>query len=322
MRILVLGGTRLVGRGFVEAALARGHRLTLFHRGKTYPERFPEVERILGDRDQDLAGLEGRTWDAVYDPSASQPHRVQAALAALGDRIGTYMFVSSVSVYAGPQVGDETSARAVWDGTSGAVTPENYGGYKARCEDLVAQALPGRHTILRLGLVIGPYDESARFNVYARRLALGGEVLVPGPPDAPMQLIDGRDAGEFAVGLLEQGGVGPYNLTGPTWTTAEALSQARLGAGEDGTLVWADPAWLRTQGVAPDEHWPLWTEPEDRWLWQVDSGRAVAHGLRCRPLADSTRDALAWEQTRAEPTPLRLELEREQALVKMKMDNG
>lgn len=310
MRILVLGGTKLVGRGFVEAALEAGHEITLFHRGLTHPDRFPAVERVLGDRDGDLSELRGRTWDVVFDPSASQPHRVETAVAALRGRVGRYLYVSSVSVYAGPSVEGEGAARAVWDGSSGPVTEANYGGYKARCEDLVAEAFAD-HALLRLGLVIGPYDESQRFNVWVRRAARGGEILAPGPADAPVQLIDGRDVGAFALARLEAG-VGPYNVVGPTLTMAEALDAVARGVGAAARFTWAPYPWLIEQGVKPWEDLPLWTAPEDRWLWRVGTPRAP---VPCRPLADSVRDALAWEQGRAEPTTGGLSPEREAELL-------
>lgn len=315
MNILVLGGTRLVGRGFVEAALARGHTLTLFNRGQTHADRFPEVERLTGDRDGDLSALGSRTWDAVFDPSASQPHRVSASLAALRDRVGFYLYVSSVSVYAGPEARDESSPLAQWDGRSEAVNERNYGGYKARCEALVEDAMPGRSAALRLGLVVGPYDESGRYNVIVRRMARGGEVLAAGPRDAPVQLIDGRDAGAFAVGLLERGGGGPYNVTGPTLSMERALAETRAGVGSDARLVWADHAWLVAQELQPWEDIPLWTAPEDQWMWRVSSGRAEAAGLVCRPLSESARDALAWEQGREAPTPERLDPESERVIL-------
>lgn len=317
MRILVLGGTRLVGRGFVEAALARGHTVTLFNRGLTHPGRFPSLERLQGDRDGDLSALEGRRWDAVFDPSASQPHRVEASLRALRDRVGAYLYVSSISVYTGPVApGEEATApRATWDGTSDAVTPDNYGGYKARCEDLVAEAFPGRSVALRLGLVVGPYDESERMNVWVRRVARGGEVLAPGDPDAPVQVIDGRDAGAFAVELLEQGRTGPYTVTGPSLPLSEVLDAIREGTGSDARFTWAPHDWLLARGLKPWVELPLWSEPGDEWFMRLDSAAARADGLRCRPLAETARDALAWEWAR-EPGPRGgLDPERERVLL-------
>lgn len=269
----------------------------------------------MGDRDADLSALRGRTWDAVFDPSASQPHRVQASLDALRGAVGTYLYVSSVSVYAGPEVADEGAARAPWDGSSGPVTEDNYGGYKARCEDLVTEAFPQESALLRLGLVVGPYDESGRYNVIVQRLARGGEVLAPGPREAPVQLIDGRDAGRFAVGLLERGGRGAFNLTGPTLSMEDALEQTRQGTASDAHFTWAAHDWMLAQEIKPWEDIPLWTAPEDQWMWRVPNTRATAHGLVCRPLSESARDALAWERGRETPTRDGLAPERERALL-------
>ena len=321
MNILVLGGTRLVGRGFVEVALGAGHAVTLFHRGQTHPERFPAVERVLGDRETDLHLLQGRTWDAVYDPSASQPHRVEAALRALGDRVGTWIFVSSVSVYAGPDATDESSPLAAWDGTSGPVTADNYGGYKARCEELVYETMGERALTLRLGLVVGPYDESNRYNQWVMRIAQGGRVLAPGPRHAPVQLIDGRDAGLDALSLLEKGARGPYNLVGPTLTLEEALEATRAGTGSNAELCWADHDWLIAQGLKPWEDLPLWTAPEDQWMWRLSGARLQDIGPGHRPLARSARDALAWELSRETPTPAGLPPDRERALLEA-LDGG
>lgn len=316
MNILVLGGTRLVGRGFVERALARGHRVTLFNRGRTWPERFPEVERLVGDRDGDLSALRGRTWDAVLDPSASQPHRVERSLELLRDKVGFYAYVSSVSVYAGPEVGDEGAPLARWDGSSEGVTPDNYGGYKARCEELVATALADRHALLRLGLVVGPYDDTRRFSALVRRVGRGGEILVPGPPEAPLQVIDGRDVGAFALDVVERGLLGPLNVCGPSIPMEAGLEQIRQGVGSPALQVrWAAPDWLRARGLKAGEEFALWTDEADQWLWRVGRARALSLGLRCRPLAESARDALAWERALVEPTPEPLTLERERAML-------
>src|SRR5882762_6808084 len=202
MRILVLGGTRFLGRGFVVAAQARGHELTLFNRGRTNPELHPRVERILGDRDGGLGALAGRTWDAVVDPSGFFPRVVGASARALAGSVGRYLFVSSISVYAEPipHGVDETAPvapladPAVEDIGGGA-----YGGLKALCEDRVREAFGERATVVRPGLIVGPHDTTDRFPYWPRRIARGGEVLAPGEPSAPVQLIDARDLAAFMV---------------------------------------------------------------------------------------------------------------------------
>ena len=302
MNILVLGGTKLVGRGFVEAALDRGHTLTLFNRGRTHPDRFPGVERIQGDRDGALDALSGRTWDAVYDPSASTPGRVAASVAALKDRVGAYVYISSVSVYPKPVPpgGDLLAERARWDGPNDVVTNENYGGLKTQCEDLVLDAFPSTGTAIRLGLVAGPYDESERWGVWVRRVARGGVVLAPGDPEGPVQVIDGRDAGRFAVHLLETGQHGPYTVTGPSVSLAETLRTMATAAGVEIQPHWIQHETLVAEGLQPWVEFPLWSAPSDFWFWRLDAARAREAGLVCRPLVETARDALAWERSRSE----------------------
>lgn len=307
MRILVLGGTRVVGRGFVEAALARGHTLTLFNRGLTNPERFPGVERVVGDREAGHAALRGRSWDAVYDASGYQPKQVQDALQTLGGSVGFYAYVSTISVYADPVAdhADEGAPRYALP----AEGEGHYGQQKAACEDAVDAAMPGRCCLLRLGLVVGPFDDRDRFGGWIRRVSLGGPMLAPGSPEAPVQVIDGRDAGEFAVRLVERGASGAFNMVSPTFTLGQLFEGMRQITGSDAAPVWMDEAWLKERGLVPWSGLPLWLSREDWGFGRISADKALAAGLRCRPLDQTIADAWRWERGRGLGAPAWLDRE-------------
>jgi len=303
LRILVLGGTRFLGRHFVEAALAAGHVPTLFHRGRTNPDLFPGVERITGDRDGGLEALAGRTWDAVLDPSGYFPRVVSASARALGGSTARYLFVSSISVYAEPlAVGLDESApvATLADPTVEEITGETYGGLKALCEQAVRDAFGERATVVRPGLIVGPHDTTDRFPYWPRRLARGGEVLAPGRPDAPTQFVDARDLATWMLRLLERDVPGTFNATGPAspLTLGECLTRIAAAVGGDARLTWVDEAFLREQGVQPWLEMPLWLHEADQAMDRVSNARARAEGIAFRPLEDTARDTLAWERTR------------------------
>src|SRR5262245_23160837 len=207
-RLLVLGGTKFLGPAIVDAARRRGWTITLFNRGKTEPTRFPEIETLLGDRDGHLGALEGRAWDAVVDPSGFLPRIVRASATLLAPRAGQYVFISSLSVYAENSMPgmDETAPVArLEDETVEKIEPDTYGALKALCEQEVEKAFRGRATIVRPGLIVGPYDVSDRFTYWPVRVERGGEVLAPGSPADPVQFIDVRDLGEWIVKTIEEG---------------------------------------------------------------------------------------------------------------------
>ena len=302
MRILVLGGTRFLGRAFVEAALDRGHSLTLFNRGRTNPELFPGVERIAGDRDGGLEVLAGRTWDAVLDPSGFFPRVVGASAQALSGSVGRYLLVSTISVYAEPisRGADETAPVAqLADPTVEDIGGGAYGGLKALCEDRVREVYGDRASIVRPGLIVGPHDTTDRFPYWPRRIARGGDVLAPGDPAAPTQFIDARDLAEWMLALLERGVGGTFNATGPseTLTLGRCLERIRDAVGGDAKLVWVPEDFLTAEGVQPWMEMPLWLHAADQAMDTLSIARALAAGLRFRPLEDTARDTLAWERT-------------------------
>jgi 2'-hydroxyisoflavone reductase len=298
MKILLVGGTRFLGRFVVERALERGHQVTLFHRGQTQPGLFPECERILGDRERDLDRLDGRTWDAVVDTCGFTPRAVADIARRLEPRVGHYTFVSSISVYADPVLEgiDETAPLAMLeDPASEEITGATYGGLKALCEQAAEAAMPGRVLNVRAGLLIGPWDYMDRFTYWVRRFAEGGDVLVPDAAHQPMQWIDVRDAAAWMIAQAEAGTSGPFNLTGPRNATTLGAFFASVAAIQGGrsTLVPVAKEFLLERKVTPWSELPFWI-PDGAGLLAVNIGAAAAAGLESRPLATSVRDTWAW----------------------------
>jgi 2'-hydroxyisoflavone reductase len=323
VRVLVLGGTLFLGRHLVETALARSHDVTIFTRGRTNPGLYPDVERLRGDRDGDLSALEGRRWDAVVDTSAELPRWVRAAARLLVDRVEHYTFVSTCSVYADvSRAGvDETApVHGLADETIEEIhDAATYGARNALCEREAERAFPGRALVVRPGLIVGPYDDSGRFTYWVHRIARGGDVLAPEPRGQRVQFIDARDLAEWVVDRVEARAIGVYNATGPVEpiTMGQLLEAIVTATGSDARFVWVDEEFLMRSGVEAWTDLPLWlapnTYPELAGFLSIDIGRAVAAGLRFRPLAETIRATL--EQ--AAPTPAAgLSREREAALLR------
>jgi 2'-hydroxyisoflavone reductase len=293
MRILVLGGTQFLGRHVVETALARGHEVTLFNRGTTRPELFDGVEKLRGDRDGGLGALAGRGFDAVVDTSGYVPRIVRETLDALGE-IGHYTFVSSISAYADlstPPVVDSPLARLDQPSED---WREHYGALKALCEEVVRERVPAAF-VPRPGLIVGPHDPSGRFGYWVARLADGGRVLAPAPPEAPAQVVDGRDLAAWIVRAAETSLTGTFNAVGERQTRGQVLETCRLGAGADCELVWVDGDFLAAQDVGEWMELPLWLHsPEYQGMVDVDPTPALQAGLTLRPLDETVTDTLAW----------------------------
>jgi nucleoside-diphosphate-sugar epimerase len=301
VRLLVLGGTAFLGRALVESALARGHEVTLFNRGKTNPELFPEAEKVRGDRNEDLSALEGREWDAVVDVATFLPRAVRLATEALRDRVERYVFVSSISAYSDFSTpASEDSALAQLESYE-SESIEDYGPLKAECERLVQEAFGERALVVRPGLIIGPHDPTDRFTYWPRRVAEGGRVLAPAPPDQPVQFIDVRDLGDWIVAAVEAGGSGVYNATGEPTTFARLLDECMRVSG-DAEIVWVPPERLVEAEVGEWMELPLWiVTPEFAAMQQTDVSKALRDGLRFRPLEETIRDTLAWDADRTTP---------------------
>ena len=303
MHLLILGGTRFVGRHLVDAALERGHTVTLFTRGKTNPDLYEGVEHLRGDRDSgDLDALKGRTWDAVVDTSGYVPRVVKQSAELLAGAVDKYLFISTISVYEDPMAegGDEDSPlKQLEDESVEEVTGETYGGLKVLCEQAAETAMPGRTVIVRPGMIVGPYDHTDRFTYWVTRIARGGRVLVPGKPERPVQMIDARDLGVFMIHLLEAGTTGIFNATGAErpfmwdgWVKGMASA-----AGSDASFACADDAFLQAQEVNGMQM-PFWVPEPYHNIFAVSVNRAIAAGLTFRPFAETVRDTLAWDAGR------------------------
>ena len=303
MKILIIGGTRFLGRYLVEVALRRGHEITLFHRGKTNLGLYPQVETILGDRDGGLDALAGRSWDAVIDTCGYVPRVVCAAAQMLAGAVERYTFISSISVYADeatPNQDERAPVGSLEDETIEEVTGETYGPLKVLCEKAVQAAFPQGALIIRPGLIVGAYDPSDRFTYWPARLARGGEVLAPGDPQMPVQIIDVRDLAEWIIKLIEKRVTGVFNATGPVvpLTMREIIETCRKVAAVPSEITWVSEAFLLENEVVPFTELPLWL-PKSVWgMSQANISRALAAGLEFRPLAQTVADTLAWDQTR------------------------
>jgi 2'-hydroxyisoflavone reductase len=331
VRLLVLGGTKFLGRHLVELALGRGHEVTLFNRGQLNPGLFPEAERLRGDRDGGLDTLKGRRWDAVVDTSGYLPRVVRDSARLLTDASEHYTFVSSVSVYGDtsvPGVGEDYAVGRLADEElrEAEALPqselirapffgERYGPLKALCERAAEAEMPGRVLNVRAGLIVGPHDYSDRFTYWPRRVSEGGDVLAPGDPARPVQFIDVRDLAAWILLAASARLNGTFNATGPDYrlTFGRFLEECRATTGGTARLVWADEKFLLEAGVMPWVELPLWLDSADEtnlYFQEVSVTKAVAAGLGFRPVADTVRDMLAWDLTRPADTERRAGLAR------------
>jgi 2'-hydroxyisoflavone reductase len=301
--ILILGGTNFIGPHIVEAARARGHTVTLFNRGKTHPGLFPDLEKLHGDRDGHLEALAGRKWDAVVDPSGFVPRIVKASAELLAPNVKHYIFISTISVYGKEDKldPDETLAVTTPPNPSNEAARENYGGFKAQCEQAAEAAMPGRVANIRPGLIVGPGDPTGRFTHWPTRMADGGEVLCPGDGSTPTQWVDARDLAAWIIHVIETNTVGTFNALGPAKhvTMKTALDDVNHAAGDKATLVWVDAAFLDKHDVSGWSEMPMWLDNKGDMLGfgTLSNKRAVAAGLTFRPIGDTARDTLAWLKT-------------------------
>ncbi|MEU4834833.1 NAD-dependent epimerase/dehydratase family protein [Streptosporangium sp. NPDC023615] len=308
MRILIVGGTRFVGRHITEAALAAGHEVSLLHRGRTGAELFPGVERLTADRDADLSVLRGRSWDATVDVSAYLPAQVTALSGALST--GRYAFVSSTAVYRAPEAPGftEDSPLAELDGpVPESVTNETYGPLKVLCERAAADAFGASALVVRPTYVIGPDDYTGRFTYWVNRIARGGEVLAPGDPADPVQVVDARDLAAWIVSMLERerGGVFHAATPAPPFSFGDLLETVAAEVGPAGTtLTWVGQDFLLAEGES-GRSLPLWSEGDAfRAVNTADSSAALAAGLDPRPLRRSIREIREAESSFSVPGTL------------------
>src|SRR5687767_2586406 len=306
MKILIIGGTRFLGRHLVDSALARGHEVTLFNRGKSNPDLFLNIETILGDREHDLDKLAGREWDAVIDTSGYVPRIVRLSAQSLEESVKRYVFISSVSVYANfSKVGiDENDpVGQIEDESFEEITGESYGPLKALSEKAVQDVFgENRSLIIRPGLIVGPNDPTDRFTYWPVRVARGGDVLAPEKPEVPVQIIDVRDLSEFIIKLIEENASGIYNVTGPDHelSLGTILDVSKQLTRSDAHFHWAPVEFLAENKVQPWSDMPVWVPDtqEDAGFSRVDISKAIHAGLTFRPLEETVRDTLEWAKTR------------------------
>jgi len=301
MRILMLGSTGFVGRAVVEDALAHGHEVTIFSRGRSGAALFPQVPRLVGDRDtDDYSALAGGSWDAVVDSSAYVPRHVGNAMDALGDRVGRYVFVSSHAVYprrgVAPGSTEDTPRRAPVRDTE-ELLEETYGPLKVACEDDIQARFGEQASIVRLGKVAGPHDPQNGLTYYVRRATAGGRLALPGRPEQPLQLIDSRDAARLMVRLIEDDRGGAFNAVGPG-TPITLADMIRICARVAGTEVEIVPV---PEQDAQGTFFPLIRDIEKWNVMQRDPARAVAAGMPQTPFETTVADVLAWDRERGMP---------------------
>lgn len=332
LNILILGGTRFIGVHMTELALARGHRVSFFNRGRTRTDLFPKLERINGDRNGQLDNLKNRQFDAVIDNSGYVPRHVKLSSELLLANVPRYVFVSSISVYPDFSVPrDETSpVGKMADETVEKVDNDTYGPLKALCEKAAIDVYGDKATILRPGLIVGPDDNTDRFTYWPARAARGGEMAAPGAPGDGIQVIDVRDLAAFTLRTIENQLGGTFNMVSPpkTFTIGQLISESVKSASAlvkprpKSSVSWIPADFLEQQKIAPWSDMPVWTPAADtEAAFALTSVRkALGAGMMVRPLATTVRDTLAWHLKRpeAERSKLRagIDADREQALLK------
>jgi len=316
MKLLIIGGSRFLGRHLVTASLARDHQVTVFNRGQSSAEDPAGVETIRGDRNKDLPKLQGRRWDAVVDTCGLFPRPVTSAAQALSTSINSYVFISSQSVYADVSakgVGEDDPLKTLTDAqllrakelessgqTSASALGDLYGGLKVLCERAAEEVMPGRVLTVRPGLIVGPCDYTDRFTYWVVRVAQGGEVLAPGRPDYAVQFIDVRDLAIWIVDMIEKQQSGIYNANGVPGklTMQDVLEASKAASGSDAQFTWVNEKFLLDEKVAAWSQMPLWlpeeAAPQLKGFMFVNTDKAVAAGLTYRPISETIRDTLIW----------------------------
>jgi 2'-hydroxyisoflavone reductase len=304
LKILMLGGTGFLGPHTVSYALERGHEVTLFNRGKTNNDLFPELETIIGNRDPKvdagLSGLDGRQWDAVIDTSGYVPRIVGASASLLSENVGQYLFVSTICQYdnwaEGGMHGTEERAAATLEDPATEDVSTHYCALKGYCEQAAEKAMAGRVTQIRPGLIVGPRDRSDRFTYWPVRADRGGEILAPGKPSDYTQYIDVRDLAEFMVHALEKKHTGAFNLVAPHRPFGDLVESCVRVADNGAQLTWVDAEFLAEHDVQPWRDVFMWADADGpgagALTWSAE--KALAAGLSIRPLDETVRDTLEW----------------------------
>jgi 2'-hydroxyisoflavone reductase len=329
MKILIIGGTRFLGRHLVNSARSRGHTVTLFNRGQTNPNLFMQVDKIHGDREKDLDQLTGH-WDAVIDTCGYVPRVVKMSAEALKDKVENYVFISSISVYSDfSKIGINESAPLgkIEDETIEEITGESYGPLKVLCEKAVQDVFGIRSLVIRPGLIVGPHDPTDRFTYWPVRVARGGDVLAPDRPDVLTQVIDVRDLARFIIDLIEQNVSGIFNATGPDHSLSfgRLLDTCKLIGNSDAKFKWAPLEFLNQNEIAPWSDMPAWLPDsgEDAGFARVDISKALNAGLKFLSLEETVHDTLEWANSRPADHEWKagLKAEREKELLDLLKNN-
>ncbi|WP_370223238.1 SDR family oxidoreductase [Cytobacillus sp.] len=315
MKVLILGGTRFLGKALAEEGLKRGHDITLFNRGNN-KEAFSEVEQLAGDRDGDVSQLKNRKWDAVMDTCGFAPHQINKIAAVLGDSIEHYTYISSISVYKDwipLNLTEDYHLQSMpqdrlKDVEEGRISPyEYYGALKVLCEAEAEKHWPGRVLHIRAGQLVGPFDYTDRLPYWVQRVSEGGNIAVPGRPDRPIQLIDVKDIAAWGFNMAENSKAGTYNITGPDYelTMEELLNTCKSVTNSNAKFVWADEEFVLDHQIQPWTEMPLWIpehfplDGEDKpWHMCISVKKAIENGLSFRPLEDTIQDVYQWEKGR------------------------
>ncbi len=337
MKILIIGGTKFLGRHLVNAALKNDHEVTLFNRGKKYAdEAIPNVEQIHGDRHGDLEKLNGRSWDAVIDTSGYLPQTVEVSAEFLKDKVNQYVFISSASVY--PETPepdyDETTATAKLSDEqleqvtaidpkgelNGLTLGEHYGALKKLCEETIERVMPNRVLVVRAGMIVGAFDWTDRFTYWVMRVAKGGEILAPGKPENFVQLIDARDLSEWIVEMVEKNENGIFNVTGKPFEMdfGKMFDAIKTASGSDAEFVWADEKFLEENNVQPWNEMPFYLPEsfaEANGFLAMNVNRALEKGLKFRPLEQTILTVKNWREKQDFEMKAGISLEREKELL-------
>lgn len=338
MKILIIGGTKFLGRHLITAALKNNHEVTLFNRGKKYAdEAIENVEQIHGDRNSDLDKLSGRTWDAVIDTCGYLPQTVKASAEALKDAAGQYVFVSSISIYSDfykadfdetakvAELNDEQKIKVEKIDPKGEINAlvleDMYGALKVLCEREVESAFPDRNLIVRSGLIVGAFDWTDRFTYWAMRVSKGGEVLAPGTPNRFVQMIDGRDLAEWIIKMVEENTTGIFHATSKPFelTFAKMLEEIEVVSKSDTELVWVSEEFLNQESVEEWSEMPLYLAESNeaaQGFLSANIDKALAKGLKFRPLGDTIRATIDWRKTKTDALKAGISAERETELLR------
>ncbi len=307
MNILVLGGTKFVGRALVDAALAANHQITIFNRGKSNPNIFKDIETLTGDRDGGLSALKGQKWDIVIDTCGYVPRIVRQSVELLQDSAERYLFISTLSVYdshlsSAGKISESHPLKIMEDESTEEVNAQTYGALKVLCEKEIEKCFSGRSLQIRPGYIVGPHDPTDRFSYWALRATQGGNALAPNPPGRKMQIVDARDLAAWTIQCCENDRKGFYNAVGPEkdLSMKELLDSCVQVAAEKNlpaaNFVWLAEKFLIEHEVGYSSELPLCLPPVNGHSTDrvFDNSKAISNGLKFRPLSETISDTISW----------------------------